>query len=100
MNEYMLLMHQDAPDRNTADNSERWARYLEKLRATGRFDGGSSMGHGERLRKNQASQPSQNDIEGFIRMRANSLEDAKQFLEGNPVYEAGGTVEIRELPRT
>lgn len=100
MNEYMLLMHQDAPDRNAADNPEGWARYLGRLRATGRFDGGSSIGNGVRLRKNQASQPSENDIDGFIRMRADSLEDAKQFLEGNPVYEAGGTVEIRELPRT
>ena len=58
------------------------------------------MGHGERFRKNQASQPAEENIDGFIRVRAATIEDAKQFLEGNPVYEAGGTVEIRELPRT
>jgi len=27
------------------------------------------------------------------------LAHAKVFLAGNPIYEAGGTVEIRELPR-
>lgn len=30
---------------------------------------------------------------------ARDLEHAREYLDGNPVYEAGGTVEIRELPR-
>ena len=100
MNEYILLMHQDAPNTEVADDPTRWGEYLARLRSTGHFDGGSSMGHGERLRKNQSSQPSGDDLGGFIRVRAVGLESAKQFLAGNPVYEAGGTVEIRELPRT
>jgi hypothetical protein len=33
-------------------------------------------------------------------VNANDLEQAKSLLVGNPVFEAGGTVEIRELPRT
>jgi hypothetical protein len=39
-------------------------------------------------------------LTGFIRVRAKSLEQAKALVAGNPLYEAGGTVEIRELPRT
>jgi hypothetical protein len=31
---------------------------------------------------------------------ARDLAHARSLLPGNPVYEAGGTVEIRELPRT
>lgn len=31
---------------------------------------------------------------------ADSLDAARALLAGNPVFEAGGTVEIRELPRT
>jgi hypothetical protein len=100
VNEYILLMHQDAPDTEAADDSKCWAQYIAKLRSTGQFDGGSSIGHGERLRKNQPGQPTGNDLGGFIRVRAASLESAKQFLAGNPVYEAGGTVEIRELPHS
>jgi len=96
----MLLMYQDAPDTEAADDPKRWGQYIAMLRSTGQFDGGSSMGRGERLRKNQSSQPTGNDLGGFIRVRAVSLESARQFLAGNPVYEAGGTVEIRELPRT
>jgi hypothetical protein len=100
VNEYILLMHQDASDTEAADDPERWGQYIARLRSTGQFDGGSSMGNGERLKKNQTSQPTGNALGGFIRVRAVSLESAKQFLAGNPVYEAGGTVEIRELPRT
>lgn len=100
MNEYILLMHQDASDSEAADDPELWGHYLAQLRSTGHFDGGSSMGRGERFRKNQPSQPAGSDLSGFIRVRAVSLESAKRFLAGNPVYEAGGTVEIRELPRT
>jgi len=39
-------------------------------------------------------------IGGFIRVMARDLAHARSLLPGNPVYEAGGTVEIRELPRT
>jgi hypothetical protein len=38
-------------------------------------------------------------MNGFIRVRAEDLTAAKKFLIGNPIYEAGGTVEIRELLR-
>ena len=53
----------------------------------------------ECLQKNEAIQPASTELTGFVRVRAASLEEAKRFLVGNPVYEAGGTVEIRELPR-
>jgi len=39
-------------------------------------------------------------IAGDIRIRAENLNAARELVIGNPVYEAGGTVEIRELPRT
>lgn len=100
MNEYIVLMHQDATDPQAAADPDRWARYMTLLRGTEQFDGGSSMGLGERLRKGQPSQPCATELSGFIRIRAASLEEAKGFLSGNPVYEAGGTVEIRELPRS
>jgi hypothetical protein len=39
-------------------------------------------------------------LTGYIRVNANSLDQAKTLLTGNPHFEAGGTVEIRELPQT
>ena len=100
MNEYILLMHEDAPDKEAADDPKRWEEYIAQLRGTGHFDGGSAMGTGERFRKDKSIEPAETHLGGYIRVRAFSLESARRFLAGNPVYEAGGTVEIRELPRT
>ena len=36
---------------------------------------------------------------GYIRVQTQDLNAARQLVIGNPVFEAGGTVEIRELPR-
>lgn len=100
MNDYILLMRNDAADSEAANDPKRWEAYLTQLRSTGRFDGGSEIAGGERIRKGQAPQPCADDLGGYLRVRADSLEGARQFLAGNPVYEAGGTVELRELPRT
>jgi hypothetical protein len=38
-------------------------------------------------------------VSGCLRVGAKSLDDAVALLQGNPVYEAGSTIEVRELPR-
>ena len=93
MKDFILLMHGDA--KGVGD----WEAYLASLRARGVFDGGSSIGEGICCRKNGHVPETTRQLTGYIRMRAESLEAAKDLLAGNPVYEAGGTVEIRELPR-
>jgi hypothetical protein len=35
-----------------------------------------------------------------ISVQAVNIDDAWTFLEGNPVFEAGGAIEIRALPRS
>ena len=97
MNEYLLLMHDDAPDREQAESGEQWGSYLAGLRASGSFDGGSSMGPGMRFRKGLDPLVVKGKLSGYLRIRARSLEEASGFLAGNPVFEAGGTVELREL---
>lgn len=93
MPDYLILMHNDAAGPETG-----WSGYLAKLRATGRFQGGSSMGQGASFRKGGAPLPVSDTIAGFIRVEADDLAGAKALLEGNPVFEAGGTCEIRLLP--
>lgn len=96
MNDYLLLMHNDA---TAVQPDEMWETYFASLRAGGTFDGGSAVGGGLSHRKAGQPAPLSRHLQGFMRVRAESLTDAAQFLEGNPVYECGGTVEIRELPR-
>jgi hypothetical protein len=38
-------------------------------------------------------------LSGYVRIQAESLSHAKTLVQGNAVFEAGGSVEIRELPR-
>jgi hypothetical protein len=99
MNDYILLMHSDSTDSAAANDSAAWDSYFILLQNSGFFDGGSSIGKGLALRKTGEPGASSEELSGYIRIRAASLEQAQSFLSGNPIYEAGGTVEIRELPR-
>ena len=95
MPDYILLMHDDSD----ADD-KAWAPYLQRLQQGGFFQGGSAIGQGVCLRKSGTPAPVTAHLAGFIRVNADSLDQAKSLLVGNPVFEAGGTVEIRELPLT
>jgi hypothetical protein len=94
MPDYILFMHDDA-----APGPQDWEPYFKRLRASGAFQGGSAIGDGVCARKSGTTPPVSTHLGGYIRITAQDLADARTFLEGNPVYEAGGTVEIRELPR-
>jgi hypothetical protein len=96
MNDYIFFMHDDA---RAEIASAAWQSYFAKLRDGGHFGGGSAIGGGVCVNKNGASGPIAAQLTGYIRVRAESLDAAQRLLEGNPVYEAGGTIEIRELPR-
>src|SRR5664279_5444639 len=95
MRDFLLLMHNDVTARPTP---EMWSSYFLFLRGRGVFEGGSSIGTGESFRKQGKPGNVSDQLSGYIRIRAKSLAEAKELLEGNPVFECGGTVEIRGLP--
>jgi hypothetical protein len=95
MPDFIFLMHDDAP----AGAARDWDPYLTRLRETEVFQGGSAIGPGCCERKTGQSPNPTLHITGFIRVAADDLAHARRLLAGNPVFEAGGTVEIRELPR-
>lgn len=98
MKDYILLMHDDAPD-DGDDRSAAWAAYFAKLREAGAFQGGSAIGDGICASKAASTPQITRHLAGYIRIRATDLARARELVNGNPVFEAGGTVEIRELPR-
>lgn len=93
MEDFILLMH-------TGANSDpaAWEPYLKMLRESGRFQGGSAIGDGACVSKSGAPPGITRHLSGYLKVKANSLDDAKTLLAGNPVYEAGGVVELRHLP--
>jgi len=96
MRNFILLMHDDA---TTAVSPDMWPPYLASLRERRIFDGGSAIGAGETFRRNGEAAVASKHLGGYLRVRAESLGAVQELLAGNPVYECGGTVEIRELPR-
>ena len=100
MREYIFFMHSDVPEQEGAGgNPATWEQYFAALRSAGRFQGGSSIGAGECVSKGRPPGQITSHLSGYIRVQARDLDDARALLQGNPVFEAGGTVEIRELPR-
>jgi len=97
MADFILFMHGDAP---AGGDDSAWPAYFAKLRAGGHFEGGSAIGDGVCIRKGGATPPIAAQLTGYLRVQAASLDEARRLVEGNPVYEAGGTIEIRELPRS
>lgn len=89
-------MHDDGGDSNPDD----WEAYITKLNTAGNFQGGSSIGKGICVSKSGDSAAITGQLSGYMRISAENLEDAKKLIVGNPVFEAGGTVEIRELPKS
>jgi hypothetical protein len=96
MPDFIFFMHHDAQ----GEDEDAWGPYFARLRALGAFEGGSAIGKGASFRKIGVEYPATAHLVGFIRVTAEDFAAAKALLDGNPVYEAGGTVEIRELPKT
>ena len=97
MPDYIVFMHGDATDDPLASD---WDAYIAKLSARGAFRGGSAIGPGQCLRSTGPAAEVTSQIAGYIRIEASGWDQAKTLMDGNPVLEAGGTVEIRELPKT
>jgi hypothetical protein len=97
MNDFLLLMHNDAV---SVISDESWPGYFDALRRQGAFEGGSAIGEGLCVRKDGEAGAMSSHLSGFIRVVAADLASARGLVAGNPVFEAGGTVEIRALPRT
>jgi hypothetical protein len=96
MPDYLMLMHND-PVRSASESD--WGAYIQTLVKSGTFRGGSAIGPGVCRRKSGTAPPVTAQIGGYIRLEAESLGEVEALLAGNPVFENGGTIELRELPK-
>jgi len=96
MADFILLMHGDT---EREPSPQMWASYFDTLKDLAVFNGGSAIGGGTALRRQGQPEPLFKALTGYIRVEAPDLQTATQLVEGNPVYECGGTVEVRALPR-
>jgi hypothetical protein len=94
MADFIFLMHEAEP----ADPAE-WQAYIGELNTKGVLRGGSAIGRGMCLKKDGHAPPISSHIVGYVRIEVEDMAAAQALLAGNPVYEAGGVIEVRELPR-
>jgi hypothetical protein len=94
MADFIYLMHEAEPADPTA-----WEAYIVALNAKGVLRGGSAIGRGACLKKDGHAPPISSHIVGYVRIEVDDMAAAEALLAGNPVYEAGGVIEVRELPR-
>lgn len=95
--EFMMLMHGDY---DVGGSPENWASYLDDLSRRGVLRGGSAIGAGFCLRMHDPIPEVTQKIVGYVKLEVRDADHVLECVRGNPVYEAGGTVEIRELPAT
>ena len=88
--DFMMVMMVMMGDASIGD----WDTYAEKLIESVKLRGGSSLGRGVRVCKGKND--GECSITGYMRISAENLSEAKLLLEGNPLYEAGGCIEILE----
>jgi hypothetical protein len=98
VNDYIFLMY-DTKNSSAGTDSD-WEQYIKTLVNTGHFAGGSAIGGGLSISRSGEASSITAELSGYIRVTASSIEEAQNLLAGNPTYEGGGKIEIRELPRT
>jgi hypothetical protein len=97
MADFIFLMHNDATQ---PTQSADWAHYITSLRAGKHFAGGSALGGGTLVKSDAVSDAITSQIVGYMVINASDIEEAKRLARENPACRAGGTVEVRHLPRT
>jgi hypothetical protein len=94
MQRFLVLMNSDT---ESPEQSGLWDSYINGLIEAKHLLGGSSLGNGVTVRKPKLDgTPIANHV-GYLLLEATNIEEAKTLLLGNPVYEAGGSIEIHEL---
>jgi hypothetical protein len=96
MPDYLMLMHND-PVRSSRESD--WEAYIQTLVKSGTYRGMGAIGSGVCRRKSGTAPPITARIGSYIRLKVESLAEVEALLAGNPVFENGGTVELRELPK-
>ena len=77
-------------------SSSGWDEFFEMLTVKGHLLGGSADVDGISV-KNDAFSTESSDTVGYIVIRADNLEAARQIMLKNPVHQAGGVVELFTL---
>lgn len=101
MTKYLLLFRNGMPEQNEMDNYLRsWDTWIGRIAQEGKFDSGLPFGPKAKVISGKDKiisdfQMKPGDIDGYIIIKAESLEKAIEIAKQSPNLENGGTVEVR-----
>lgn len=90
MQDYIMINH-------AVDGATGIDTYIEDLIAGGNMRGGSALGPGLAAHDGAFTAAEASTIVGYISIRAENIEAAKQIVLKNPIHIAGGVVELFPL---
>ena len=94
--EYITFMH---GNKVSATSPDEWERFFDLAKESGLFRGGSAIG--KRWAVGDKDVPDITDnVGGFMRFDAESLDELTELLSQHPTVVHGGTVEVCEMPKT
>jgi len=108
MKEYLLVFRdvqtnlQRTPEEKAA-NMELWKNWIGSIAQTGKFVGGQPLMPGGRLMSKGGGitdapfDEGKEVLNGYVITKADSYDEAQQQAEGCPIFDTGGTLEIREM---
>ena len=83
---------------------QEWGRWIQGLAEAGKFKGGDPLERGGKVvagtRKVITDGPfveSKEVVGGYLLVSAASLDEATEMSRGCPIFEAGGSVEVRQI---
>ncbi len=82
----------------------RWKNWMEELGKSGKSTGGQRLTGGGAVLKGENKQVTDGPyaegkeaVGGFISLRASDLNEAIEISKGCPIFDHGGTTEVREV---
>ena len=82
---------------------QRWGQWIEGMSQQGKFKGGDPLGEEGRVLAGPAQisdgpfAEAKDLVGGYVIVQAETIEEAVELAKGCPVYDTGGTTEVRPI---
>ena len=94
--EYLALIYNNT---QMVTRPEQWEAFFERAKGSRVFKGGSALGS-SLMFGDDSIESTEDKIVGFMRFDADNSDEVMELLKLHPVLLNGGTMELREMPRT
>ncbi len=109
MKEYLLIFRSEAMDptkatpEQQAEGMEKWKNWMGSLAQQGKFTSGQPLTGDGRFMHSKTKitdapfAEGKEVVSGYLLIKGNDYNDAVESSKGCPVFDNGGTVEVREI---